>query len=276
MYPNNGVYPNQFTYGQQQAFGYVPRPQARNTQPLTPDQIAKLRQDVNAFDMKVDQEDLWRAACTHKEKNGASTLIQNNDGTYTCTICHETFAMCESSSEEISSAVKTLTDMLQTCKTIYLDIPEDLAGQYFQIIPLIQKFPKLWERAIKNFSMYEGTMNGVSPMSPGYSGFTAIQNLLTNPYAGFGMAPQQPMYGYAQPMMAPQQPMAYNYQTPVAPQMMDPTANPMAYGAPGAPVMPSQPAAPAPGMMPSIPQPGPVAAPAPQQAEVQQQQVFNV
>ena len=281
MYPNNGVYPNQFAYGQQPAaYGYgVPRPQARNTQPLTPDQIAKLRQDVNAFDMKVDQEDLWRAACTHKEKNGASTLIQNNDGTYTCTICHETFQMCESSPEEINAAVKTLVDMLQTTKTIYLDIPEDLAAQYFQIIPLIQKFPKLWERAIKNFSMYEGTMNGVSPMSPGYSGFAAIQNLLTNPYAGFNYgqpmtAPQQqPMYGYGMPV---QQPM-YGYGQPMAaPQMMDPTANPMAYGVPGAATMPAQQAAPAPGVMPGVPQPGPVAAPAPQQAEVQQQQVFNV
>lgn len=273
MYQNNNTpYANNFGY----AYG-VPRPQARNTQPLTPEQISKLRQDSNAFDMKVEVEDLWRAACTHKEKNGQSTLIANEDGSYTCTICHETFKMCDSDRKEIEAAVNTLVDMLQTSKTVYLDAPEELIRQYFQMIPLLKKFPDLWDRAMKNFSMYEGTaFTGVNQMGPGFSGFAALQNLMTNPYAGYGYnayaqaAPQQPVQGYGyQPNGFYGQPMAPAYGAPV-----DPSANPMAYGVPG--TVPA-PTAPAPGVMPGAAAPAPVATPAaPAQAEVQQQQVFNV
>lgn len=275
---------NQF-YNQNPMYGYgysAPRPQARNTQPLTPEQIQKLRQDSNAFDMKVEQEDLWRAACTHKEKNGASTLVQNNDGTYTCTICHETFPMCDCDENEINEAVNKIISMLQTSKTVYLDAPEELVRQYYQMIPLLKKFPTLWKRAIQNFSMYEGTMNGVNPMSPGYSGFTAMQNLLTNPYAGYNgyqPAPQYPQY--QAPTMPMQQPYGYAPQMTMAPQM-DPMNNPMAYGTPMQAPVAQAPVAPAPGVMPAAPAPAPAAAPAqtaPAAApagEVQQQQVFNV
>lgn len=279
----NNYFPNQYNT----TYGYAaPRPQARNTQPLTPEQIAKLRQDGKAFDMKVDVEDLWKAACTHKEKNGNSTLIQNPDGSYTCTICHETFNMCDCTKEEIEEAVKKLCDMLQTSKTVYLDAPDELILQYYQMLPLLKKFPDLWERAINNFSMYEGTLNGtVTQMTPGYSGFAAMQTLLTNPYAGFGgMAPQAGYPAYQQPMA--QQAPAYNgfgyapAQQPVVPTM-DPAYNPMAYGAP------QQPMAPAPGVIPGAVQPAPVpatpaptapvnAAPANTQGEVQQQATFNV
>ena len=282
-YPN-GMYG--YTYG-------FARPQAKNTQPLTPDQIAALRRNGNAFDMKVTQEDLWAAACTHKEKNGNSTLIQNADGTWTCTICHETFKMCENSREEIEAAVNQLIDMLQTSKTIYLDAPEGLVSQYYQMIPLLRKFPDLWDRAMKNFAMYEGTATGVNPMAMGYSGFNALGALMANPYGGFmptmGQMPTvpgypQPMPGYPQQPAAPAAPVGYpGYPTmPGYPtQVPDMTGNPMAYGAPVG-VNPAPPTAPAPGVMPGYPQQpaapaAPAAAPANNgQTEVQQQKVFNV
>ena len=272
MYQQNNPYANNYGY----AFG-VARPQARNTQPLTPEQIAKLRQNSNAFDMKVEVEDLWRAACTHKEKNGQSTLISNEDGSFTCTICHETFNMCESDLDGIQDAVKTLIDMLQTSKSIYLDAPEELISQYYQIIPLLKKFPSLWDRAVKNFAMYENTgFTSINPMGPGYAGgFNTIQALMTNPYAAFGYqnAPQQPMqnaYGY-------QQPNAFYGQPPVAVAPgyapVDGSINPMAYGIPN----PTAPVAPAPGVMPGAVAPTPVSDPAATaQPEVKQQQVFNV
>lgn len=255
-YPYNYGY----TYG-------VQRPQARNTQPLTPEQIATLRRDTNGFDMKVEQEDIWRARCTHKEKNGQSTLISNEDGSYTCTICHETFNMSDASRKEIEDIVSRMIDVLQTSKTIYLDAPDELVNQYYQIIPLLKKFPELWERSMKNFSMYEGAnFNSVNPMSPGYSGFAALNNLIMNPYAAYNTQAQyaQQPYGYPQqPYGYPQQqPMPMNYQP-----MMDP--NPMAYA--------TAPTAPVPGVMPTNPQPNANVTPAaPAQPEVQQQQVFNV
>lgn len=269
--------PNYYAYG-------VGRPQARNTQPLTPEQIAKLRQDSNAFDMKVYEEDMWRSACTHKELNGQSTLIANDDGTYTCTICHETFRMSDSTKADIEKAVDTLLDMLQTSKTVYLDAPEELIKQYYQIIPLLKKFPQLWERAIKNFAMYEGNSfnNMLNPVGPGYSGFAALNNLMSNPYAYMQPQPQAP-YGGQMP-----------YQ-PQAPQMQVPYGGQMAYGqqapwespAPYGGQVPYQPQAQygqnpvAYDAPPVAPMPGAVPASAPAQTasgnnEVQQQKVFNV
>lgn len=278
----NNYYPQNTQYG----YGYTaPRPQARNTQPLTQEQILALRTDGKKFDMKIDQEDLWRSSCTHKEKNGASTLIQNPDGSYTCSICQATFNMVDLTPEEVEKRVKDLEDVLQTIKTIYVDAPDKLIEQYMQMIALLAKLKELWNRSIQNFSMYEGTtVGGVNQMGPGYSGFGALQSMLSNPYGGFGAYGQQ-YPQYPQPTMAPQY---YNnggyggYPMPaqqMGQPMMDPNANPMAYGAPQ-----QMPMAPAVGTIPNAPQPqqaaptqAPVPAPAqPQQAEVQQTQVFNV
>lgn len=274
-------------YNPQTGYGYgATKPQARNTQPLTPEQIAKLRQDNNSFDMKVDQEDLWRAACTHKEKDGTSALISNNDGTYTCTICQKTFSMKDWSFEEVDQAVTTITDILQTLKAIYVDASDGLIVNYFQMLPLLEKLRELWKRGVKNFSMYENnnvaTMN---PMSPGYSGFAAVNNLLTNPYAGFNnfMAQQpmpQAMYGQPMPMnngFYNPQPNMMNMQNGMNPNV----GNPMAYGVPnvnpGMNQVPQvqQQQAPVPGVVPA-PQPAPDNTNQAQTGEVQQQQVFNV
>lgn len=250
-------------YGANYGYSYgVQRPQARNTQPLTPEQIAKLRQNSNAFDMKVEPEDLWRAACTHKEKNGQSALIQNADGSYTCTICHEKFEMSEKTPKEVQDATDLIINILQTIKTIYLDAPEELIKQYMQLIAILKKLPQLWDRAISNFSMYDDTtIPSINPMSPAYSGFAALNSLMAAPYAAYGNGYMAPAYPAAPAPMAP---------TAYAPQPYPDFNNPMAYTAPA-------PVAPMPGTMPTA-APAPVApapvAPAP--AEVQQQQVFNV
>ena len=289
----NNYYPNQQynPFGANANFNYsyaAPRPQAKNTQPLTQEEINSLRRNNDSFDMKVSQEDLWRASCTHKEKNGNSALIQNPDGSYTCTICHETFNMCDFAKEEVIDTVKKMDDILQTIKTIYLDSPDEFASKFFQMIALINKIPGVWDRAINNFAMYEGTIDGgVNRINnPGYSGFAAVQSLLTNPYSGFGA---QPAYGYAPGY--PQQPAynGYGYAAPV--QNVDPNYNPMAYGMPQQPQPQQAPMAPAPGVMPGMAQPAPSqpqmaptptaqapvnAAPVNTQGEVQQQATFNV
>lgn len=265
MFNNN--YPNGGAYG----YGYgAPRPQARNTQPLTNEQIAALQQSGDAFSMKVDQTDLWRAACTHKRKdNGASTLVQNADGSYTCTICHETFHLVDLNKDEVEETINKVIDMFQTLKTVYLDAPDDLIIQYMKQIPLLKKFVQLWDRGMRNFSMYEGAMNPLNPINPGMSGFAAMQNLLSNPY-GYGFM-GQPAYGYnpamgqqpvmqQQPVMGQQPAYGYGYnpmmaQQPVMqqPGYMPQDPNPMAYGAPVAPM---------PGVMPAAQAPAAPAAPA--------------
>ena len=263
---NNFQNPMQNPYG----YGYgAAMPKARNTQPLTNEQIAILRNDGDSFSMKVDEKDLWRAACTHKTKEGQSTLVANNDGTYTCTICHETFHLRDLKENEVEELVNQILDAFQTLKTVYVDAPDELITQYFQQICLLKKLPQLWKRGMNNFSMYENQLNPLSPINnPGTYGFAAMNSLLSNPFGGF----QQPMYQAPVQQYPNQQPYGYYQQPVAAAPVMDPNANPVAYGVPAAPV---------PGMIPGQPMAAPVQAPGQQQAapngtEVQQQQIFNV
>lgn len=276
-------------YAPNMGYAYTaPRPQALNSQPLTQDMANTLRQDGNEFNMKVDQREIWRAICTHKDpSNGQSTLTQNEDGTFTCAICGHTFNFFEGTKEDIEHAVKVLTDMMQTCKTIYLDAPNAMTEQYYQMICLLQRFPALWQHAVNNFAKYENYANPLAPINGNYGGFNAINQLLTNPYGfgyqPYGQMPQQPMmqpqmqsgyYGQpqmmqpqmTQPQMNMQQPQYYqnNLNGGMA---MNPVENPMGYNAP------------VPGVMPSAPQPTAApapAAPAAQGGEIQQQKVYNV
>ena len=266
MYQNYYQNPNNYGYG----YG-VQRPQARNTQPLTPEQIAKLRQNNSIFDMRIEQEDLWRAICTHKEKNGASTLVPNDDGTYTCSICGTKFHMLDVSKAEVEEAVGKIRDIMNTIKTIYLDASDEFTAKYNQMEPLLLKLPALWEIAVSDFAKYEQPTS-VTMMGPGYSGFNALGSLMANPYAtqyqpmNYGM-PAQPAYG-----MPGQQPMMPGYGMPAQPAYgapaIDPSmaGNPMAFGTPAG--VPAAPVAPAPGAVPP--------ATAPAGTEVQQQQTFNV
>lgn len=280
---NNGMYPNTNYQQPQNMYGYnygVPRPQAKNSQYLTADQIAKLRYNDDSFSMKIDENDLLRAICTHKEANGANSLVEIAPGRFRCTICQQEFNMFEGNDEDIDKAVDTIIDMFQTIKTIYLDAPDSLA-EYYTVIPLLKKLVKLWKTATINFSKYDGNYNVPIQTGSNYSGFQAIQNMLINPY-GYGQpmmypqqqfAPQQgaPMaQGYPQQNGYPQQPQqpmmypnpAYQYMAQQGMNMQD-VNNPMGYNAP------------APGVMPNN-QP-PVADPATtQQGEVQQQKTFNV
>lgn len=290
-------YPNPPQYGYQMnngGYAYsVARPQPSNSQPLTQDIVNTLRQESNEFNMKVDQRDLWRAMCTHRDPStGASTLTYNADGTCTCSICGETFTMFDGNTKQIEDAIKTLTDMFQTCKTIYLDAPTEMTKQYYQMIVLLRKFPGLWDLAVKNFAKYENTNNPLNPISNSYgSGFNALNTLLTNPYAMQGMY-QQPMMGAQMPVgyapnsmaMNNQMPMGYNpmmmngaafnpavnqqmmpNQVPM--QAMDPNNNPMGFNANNAPV-PNMPTAQNTQQVAS--------APSTQNNEVQQQKVYNV
>ena len=258
------------------------RPKAQNTQHITPEMAAILKKESD-LDMRIDQKDLWRAMCTHKDPtNHTSTLVQNSDGTVTCSVCGATFRFFEGNVEDVKAAVNTIVDVLQTTKTIYLDAPSKLIEQYFQNIPLLNKLPTLWSMAVRNFDTYN-SIDDMNPITNSYgNGFNAMATLLTNPYA-YGqqfaqpMMPnpyaygQQPMMGqYPQQPMVPQQQMMPQYpQQPMMPQQPMVGAdmnNPMGYNAP------------VPGVIPSAPQPqAPVAPAAPvNQGEVMQQKQMSV
>ena len=275
-YPN---YPNQ--YQPQYGMGITQMPKAKNTQPLTPEMISKLRASGDAFKIEVSQEDLWRAACTHKE-NGQPTLVSEGVNPDTgneilrCTICGETFEMVDASPEEVQAAVDLICNLLQTSKTMYLDAPANLITQYYQMLPLLKMFPKLYDRSQKNFAMYENAMyNQPGQVAAGTNGFQMMGAMLSNPYGaayGYGYPQPAPAYGMQPGMptqpMYPQQPAPQMAPAPWgAPQPVPQYGNPLMYGTPAAPVAAPAPA-PAAGVMPQAPVEG--------TTEVQQQKQFNV
>ena len=239
MYNNYNPMGTGYTPGYQ----YQQIPQARCTQPLTAEQIKQLKNKAPAFTLQADPIDIMKSICTHKE-NGNFTLMDNGDGTVTCSICGETFSLLDISKEDVETATNTVKDVLQSIKTYYLDIPEETAKNYFPIIPLIDKIPQLYMIAMNNFKKYDGS-NMVQQNSNPY-GFGML-NMLTSPmpmngmYQQPGFMPQQPVQ---MPGYMPQQPqMNYAPQQPVQMPGYAQGYNPFGYTP--APMAPQQPAAPA-------------------------------
>lgn len=282
MYYNNNPYAG-YSYGNVQ-------PKALNTQPLTEEQINHLRQKPSDLSLKVSEDDLLRAKCTHKEKNGNNALIENPDGTLTCSICSKTFKPFDGDITEAQRCIDVVIGMLQTSKMIYLDAPKDLVEQYYQIIPLLEKFPKLWQIAVNNFAKYDGYDTSPVNNNSGFGyGFNAMNQILTNPASLFAGQPQYPYGTYQVPQGQYQQPPMYgnpaygayqagpqyqqqpgmgmpNYQQMPTQQQ----GNPMAYGAPTAQPAPSA------GVIPQTPPTAEAAQATAQQGEVTQNKSFAV
>lgn len=180
-------------------YGYA-RPKLPNpTNPLTKEEMALLKQKSPSFSLAVSKPEALRAICTHRDENG-ETLMQNSDGSVTCSICGTTFMPVNSTPENISEIFKSVVDILQTMKIMYLDIPDDVSKAYFQMIPFLEKGPQLYKIANDHYSRY----NNSSVMSRDYNNggnAFALFSQLMNPGMAMGMGmPQQMPYG--QPGMA--------------------------------------------------------------------------
>lgn len=278
MYPNQQV-PN-YGYG----YGFVSRAMAKNTQPLTAEQIAFLQNNVEPLDVRVSQTDALIAQCTHKYRDtGYSSLVMDpNDPTkFRCAICGEEFHMKDWTQEEVEAAVGQIIDLLQCSKAFYLDSPEELVVKYYQIIPLLKKFPRIYQRSVENFAKYGEQMpqnyqsgyygdafqmmgnilaGGYNPMAGGMyqAGPNGMMAPAPNPMAPAAMPSMMPMYA-----QQPGQPVpGYPYTNPTAnmygypPTGMPPMAGANPFGVPGAaPAPAAAPAAPAPtaGAVPAAP-----------------------
>lgn len=233
MYENNNMYaPNM--YPVQMGMQYAPNGYQKPvmTQPLTEEEMAILKDKGGAFTTKVTKEDMLKAYCTHK-KNGAIVAFQNPDGTWTCPICGETFSERPLTKESLEEDIKAVLDDIQMIKLSYVDIPVEIARQYFPIVPLIQKIPQLGVIAANNFAKYEAgatTTTGSNPYGMAAYNQLMMGGAIAPMYNYGGQMMQQPMMApmYQQPMMQGQQPM---YQQPMmrGQQMVDAGAmvNPM-------------------------------------------------
>lgn len=201
--------------------GMVPNqnmPVAHATSWLTDEQRASLQKTVQKFNLAASEEDVIRGNCNHYNKNGTTALVKDPDGSdgYTCSICGTHFNMRDFTKEEVQNATDNILDILNNIKVMYLSLDPSAATTYFQIIPFVEKVPKLYDIASTDFKKYDNAAMYVN----GYNRTNAFDNFraMNNPgmFGAFGGF-QQPMYGMPQQAPVYQQPM-YGYQ----PQMVNP------------------------------------------------------
>lgn len=206
------------------------------TQPLQKDEAAVLQNKGGAgFSTKITTEEMYRSYCTHKslDSNNNFNLIPNADGTVTCPICGATIDVKELVPSEVQEHVDAVLNDMENIKLCYLDISPEVARQYFPIMPLLEKLPKLAALATANFSKYEairqqGAINSTN-INP--YGVNAYNQLLNGGIGAYGaMTQPMPMYN-ANMGMGTVIPQGLTQQTPVANPM-----NPMG----GYPMYPQQ------------------------------------
>ena len=231
---NNGNFYQQGMYGmygQQPTYGYSPEsrlPKIKNI--LTPEEMSYLQKNANQFTLGLTNEEVLKSQCNHRKENGELALVDRADGYKMCTVCGEVFKETDLDANGVATLISELNDVIQTIKLMYYDFPTQAAKEYYQIIPLIAKLPKLMEIASDNFSKYQNIdgvqQNGYDPVSM-FSNFItggypmmagmAMPNMGMNPMMGgmpnMGMPQGQPMMNQGMPqggMMNPNMGMGMN------------------------------------------------------------------
>ena len=204
MQYNGGVYAPGAIGGQQ----YSPLPQAKMTQGLTVEDIKELRRKGGGFSLDIPPIEFKRARCTHKE-NGAFSLVNNNDGTHTCTICGKTLALEAFEFEVAKGITDNFLNLFELTKLYYLNMPESYIENITQMIPVIQQMPELYRIALADFQKYENAGNGLSQRGGMYG--ANLLNAIVSP--GFAGGYQQPINqpNYGQPQMQYGQPQQQYY-----------------------------------------------------------------
>lgn len=227
MYQNNN-FPNGMMYGNNAAFNGAPIQKPRMSNPLNEDELKALKQSgAEEFSLKIDTLDLAEAFCTHKdERTGTYTVVQNPDGSCTCTKCHQTMRPDDVTPEYVQDAADKFYNVLQTIKFLGVDLSSDVIRGYFGFLPYVKKVPQMYKMVNNSFNQYNPEqMFGNMQQSNGAASMFNAYNTIFNPAAQFyGMPQQQPMYNQQQAMMggnpfyAQQQAPAYNtqpYQQPM-------------------------------------------------------------
>lgn len=192
--------------------GFNPQqiPQMKNH--LTQEEIQKLIQKENQFSLAITETEKLRAACSHRwnqpQQNGMlDAITESPDGTCKCAICGYEFSPIDinTTPDLLDNTVRDMLDILQTIKMLYVDMPDDVAKQFFTVIPLLERVPKLFERAAKSWMKYDNTGNGYGFNNKNMN-IVNLFNMMSG-YLSGGMQPnayqQAPQMQFQQPMMNP-------------------------------------------------------------------------
>lgn len=234
-----GGYPPYYNYGViNQNNWHAPEMQGT----LTPEQIASLKgSQANLLDITIEPTDATRAICNHVHNNQSHThTITDGEhaGKVYCDICGMVFDPSMYPTEQIEEWIDKLTDAMEVAKMCGC-LPNNIIAEYFQIIPLLKKFPHLYKYAANNMNKSVANMDTAAGNSSYFNAYNTLFNSWGNGN-GFGQMPSTPWQstfgqGAYNPMMGGAFNGAYNNQ-----QVVNPNVNPMQSvpGQWGAPVAP--------------------------------------
>lgn len=232
-------------YGANTIFGQQPMPgmaypaQVNFTNPLGQQKIqALLKSGAGAPKVQITEENMNQAICTHRDGN-QFMLEEIPNGKHKCKICGAEFHLFgadELSHQDVENAQENLWDILQSAKTMWVDSPDQVTRETFQILAVIPKTTALFDIATNRLNK----VVGVNPMqqNPSQNSFALLNNITSGASAypmgmpGMGYM-QQPAYPAPQAYpYATQQPMGYQMPA-MQPGQMTPMQQQMVQEAPG-------------------------------------------
>ena len=107
--------------------------------------LMNTKPNSDKLNLNISKEDYLRAMCTHRDLNGNDAVREMTDGSKNvwCPICGAIWNPTEVPLEEVKDAVKTLINHMENAKWIG-NYPKAVTRQYFNMLPLVRKFPDLY------------------------------------------------------------------------------------------------------------------------------------
>lgn len=228
QYPNNMYGYGGGYYGQQgmpqywNGNPYMPQsiPMPQNVNALSDEEITVLRnaKPQSKINLTVDQTDYLRSLCTHKNSQthtDVAQMVNDGSGMMWCPICGEKWDPTQLTKEQVKDLVDQFVSQIQNMKWIG-DLPIEVTREYCAMLPLIKKFPDLYEYAVNNYDKYANS--NPYQMAQDNSVYNQFNQLMNGGFQQYPMGGYMPNGYYQQPMMGQMQPMG---------QPANPNVNPM-------------------------------------------------
>ena len=191
MYNNGNNYTmNMGGYGY--ANGNQQQPKIIMNQTLNKEEVNKLRsRGHRGFNLMITDEERLTQVCNHKDPyTNNFSLVDNGDGTVTCSICGERFSLLtDLSKEEASCIAEDYNDMVQTAKTFYGNIPTEAGRSLYQTFAFIKKMPEFYmiAKEYANKLDQNNPIIGQNHQGNSFGMYSMLMNPMANPGMGMGM-----------------------------------------------------------------------------------------
>lgn len=179
--------------------GMQPQQMPKRNNTLTDEEIKKIQGNRDQFTLAISEHEHLQAICNHRTADGMNDALESDPddpNAVICRICGQKFTpiMTDSPADYVQNITDEFINLLQTIKIMFVDLPNDAARKFFDIIPMAKKTPQLFSIASKNLAKYENYgMYGYQGQSQNAIGL--LNNLMNMMGSGNAFGYQaQPVY----------------------------------------------------------------------------------